>query len=120
MLFRLLSVLLLAVVSVASAATDAAIEEQLRTRLGRSKIAADHFQYKVRGGVVTWTGKTDVIQHKGAATRMAKSSGAARVDNQIQISDSAKQRASANLEKGRRREQVSRSEAPMKRSEVKR
>jgi hypothetical protein len=40
-----------------------------------------------------------VIQHKGAATRMARTAGAAQVVNNIQISASAKAKAAANLKK---------------------
>jgi hypothetical protein len=51
-----------------------------------------------------------VVQHKGTATRMAKTAGAVAVVNHIQISDAAKQKAAANLAKGRRRAQVTRGE----------
>jgi hypothetical protein len=60
--------------------------------------------------VATIDGKTDVLQHKGAATRMAKSAGALSVRNRVQLSDAARQRASANLAEGRRRAQISRGE----------
>ena len=87
-------------------------------RLNRGKIAADHFQAKVHGGVATLTGHTDVIQHKGVATRLAKTAGARRVDNQIQISDAARKKAADNLAKHRQSGANQRSETPMKRSEV--
>jgi osmotically-inducible protein OsmY len=90
--------------------TDAQLETEIRARLARSKIGADKFQVHVQGGVATFDGKTDVLQHKGAATRMAKSAGAVAVRNRIQLSDRARQRASANLEQGRRRAQISRGE----------
>ena len=90
--------------------TDAQLEAEIRARLAHSKIGADKFEVHVQGGVATFDGKTDVLQHKGAATRMAKSAGAAAVRNRIQLSDAAKQRASANLEQGRRRAQISRGE----------
>ena len=90
--------------------TDAQLETEIRARLARSKIGADKFQVHVQGGVATFDGKTDVLQHKGAATRMAKSAGAVAVRNRIQLSDAARQRASANLEQGRRRAQISRGE----------
>ena len=90
--------------------TDTAINASIKERLARSKIGKNGFKYKVSGGIVTWEGKTDVIQHKGAATRMAKSAGARAVVNNIQISDAAKAKAKANLESGRRRAQVTRSE----------
>lgn len=70
--------------------SDAEIEQKIRTKLAKSKIGRDGFVPKVHGGVVTWEGHTGVPQHKGAATRMAKSAGAVRVVNNIQISDGAK------------------------------
>ena len=77
--------------------TDATIEQAIRAKLNRSKIGADRFTVKVQGGVAYWEGKTNVIQHKGAATRMAKSAGAAAVVNNIQVSDAARQKAAHNL-----------------------
>ena len=94
----------------APVATDAAISASIRERLAKSKIGKNGFKYKVSGGIVTWEGKTDVIQHKGSATRMAKSAGARAVVNNIQVSDAAKAKAKSNLETGRRRAQVSRSD----------
>ena len=91
--------------------TDTQIEAALKAKLAKSKIGADKFQFRVQGGVATIEGRTDVIQHKGAATRMAKTAGAIAVVNHIQISDAAKQRAEANLAKGRRRAQVKRGDA---------
>ena len=91
--------------------SDAQLEAAIRARLAQSKIGADKFQVHVQGGVATLDGKTDVVQHKGTATRLAKAAGAVTVRNRIQVSDAAKQRAAANLEEGRRRAQVSRGEA---------
>jgi hypothetical protein len=88
--------------------SDSAIEQDIRARFARSKIAADKFQVKVQGGVATIEGKTDIIQHKGSATRMARTGGAIQVVNKIQISENARQRASANLEKGRKKAEVKR------------
>jgi osmotically-inducible protein OsmY len=79
---------------------DAAIEQMIRTKLAKSKIGADKFTVKVQGGVAYWSGKTDVIQHKGAATRMAKAAGAVAVVNNIQISEAARQKAARNLTGG--------------------
>jgi len=70
--------------------SDSEIEQKIRTKLAKSKIGKDGFVPKVHNGVVTWEGRTSVPQHKGAATRMAKSAGAVRVVNNIQISDGAK------------------------------
>lgn len=91
-----------------SAQGDAAIENLIKTKLARSKIGADHFRIRVQGGIAYWDGTTNVIQHKGAATRMAKTAGAKAVVNHIQISDAARAKAAANLENGRRRAQIRR------------
>ena len=88
--------------------SDAAIEQNIRARFAKSKVAPEKFTVKVQGGVATIEGKTDVIQHKGSATRMAKTGGAIQVVNKIQISESARQRAASNLEKGRKRAEVKR------------
>jgi osmotically-inducible protein OsmY len=93
-----------------SAAQDREIEAEIRARLAKSVIGKDGFTVRVQGGVAYWSGSTSVVQHKGAATRMAKSAGAKKVVNNIAISDAAKQKAGENLEKGRRRVQVKRGE----------
>lgn len=80
--------------------SDAAIQQSIHTRLARSKIAVEKFQFKVQGGVVTIEGKTNVIQRKGAATRMARAAGATQVVNNIVISEEARQKAASNLGKG--------------------
>jgi hypothetical protein len=85
---------------------DAAIEQNIRARFAKSKIAPEKFQVRVQSGVATIEGKTDVIQHKGAATRMAKTGGATKVINKVQISENARQKAAANLEKGRKKAEV--------------
>lgn len=90
--------------------SDAQIEAAIRQRFQQSKIKTNNFQVSVRNGTATITGKTDVIQHKATATRIAKRAGARAVDNQVVVSDAARQRAAASLEKGRRRAQVKRSE----------
>ena len=86
----------------APAKTDAAIEQDIKDRLAKSKLAADKFTVSVRGGVATFEGKTDVVQHKGTATRMANSAGAKSVVNNIQVSDAGKAKASASLKKGKK------------------
>jgi len=93
-----------------SSQEDKAIESAIRVKLAKSKIGQDGFTVRVQGGVAYWEGATGVVQHKGAATRMAKSSGARRVVNNIKISDEAKEKAAGNLEQGRRRAQVKRSD----------
>ena len=91
--------------------SDAEIEATIRAKFSRSKINSEKFQVHVQGGVATIEGKTNVIQHKGTATRLAKTGGAVAVNNHIQISDAAKQKAADNLDQGRRRAQVKRSDA---------
>ncbi len=70
--------------------SDGEIEQKIKTKLAKSKIGRDGFVPRVKGGVVTWTGRTGVPQHKGAATRMAKTSGAVRVVNNIEVTNGAK------------------------------
>ncbi len=90
---------------------DKEIEAVLRAKLAKSKIGKDGFTVRVQGGVAFWEGATGVVQHKGAATRMARTAGAKKVVNNIKVSEAAKETASANLDQGRRRVQVKRSEA---------
>jgi hypothetical protein len=73
-------------------------------------IGADEFRVHVQGGVATIIGKTDVIQHKGVTTHLARSAGAVAVNN-VRPSDAAKQKAAANLAT-RRRAQIKRGDAP--------
>jgi hypothetical protein len=94
-----------------TAQQDKEMEAVIRAKLDKSKIGKDGFMVRVQGGVAYWEGSTGVVQHKGAATRMARTAGARRVVNNIKISDAAKATASANLEQGRRRAQVKRGEA---------
>lgn len=82
-----------------AALSDSQIDANIRTKLAKSKIGKDGFKYRVQHGVVTWEGNTSVIQHKGSATRMAKTAGAMQVVNNIQISAAAKAKAAANLKK---------------------
>ena len=92
-------------------ASDVKLEAVIRAKFAKSKINADKFQVHVQGGVATIDGRTDVTQHKGVATRLAKTGGALAVNNHIQVSDAAKEKAAANLEKGRRRVQIKRGDA---------
>jgi hypothetical protein len=91
--------------------TDAGLENAIRQRFARSKCAEDKFTVRVQGGVATIEGKTSVVQRKAAATRMAKAAGARQVINKVEVSEAARQQASATLATGRRRAQVKRSEA---------
>lgn len=90
--------------------TDVEIAATIKQKLAKSKIGKNGFTFKVSGGIVTWEGKTEVVQHKGSATRMANAAGARAVVNNIKISDAAKAKAAANLASGRRRAQVTRGE----------
>ncbi len=82
-----------------TAPTDSQIDATIRTKLAKSKIGKDGFRFKVARGVVTWEGSTNVVQHKGSATRMAKAAGATQVINNIQVSASGKAKAAAGLKK---------------------
>ena len=84
--------------------SDAQLERDIKARLARSpKISLDKFTVKVQGGIATLEGKTNVIQHKGAATRMAKTAGAKAVVNNIQISDAARKAAADKLSEYRKK-----------------
>jgi hypothetical protein len=91
-----------------SAQQDKAIEATIRAKLAKSKIGKDGITVRVQGGVAYWEGSTSVVQHKGSATRMARTAGALRVVNNIKVSDDAKAKAAGNLDEGRRRAQVKR------------
>jgi hypothetical protein len=65
--------------------SDSLLESTIQTKLAKSKIGKDGFRFKVSHGIVTWEGSTHVGQHKGAATRMARTSGALQVINNIQV-----------------------------------
>jgi osmotically-inducible protein OsmY len=69
----------------AATPTDAQIEATIRTKLAKSKIGKDGFKFHVQRGVVTWEGTTNVMQHKGSATRMARAAGAVQVVNNIHV-----------------------------------
>jgi hypothetical protein len=100
-----------AVASGASAQQDKEIEAAIRAKLAKSKIGKEGFTVRVQGGVAHWEGTTAVVQHKGSATRMAKTAGARAVVNNIKVTDDARKKAADNLEQGRRRAQVKRSDA---------
>ena len=86
--------------------SDAELEHVIKAKLAKSKVGKDGFTVHVKGGVVTWEGSTNVMQHKGAATRMARTAGAVGVVNNIKISEEARQRAAGNLSGAPRRAQV--------------
>jgi len=69
--------------------SDAEIEATIKAKLAKSKIGKDGLQVHVKDGVATWSGTTAVMQHKGAATRMAKTAGAIHVVNNIKVTGEA-------------------------------
>ena len=77
--------------------SDLEIEAAIKVKLAKSKIGKDGFQVHVKNGIATWQGTTQVMQHKGAATRMAKTAGALQVVNNIKIGEEARQKAVGNL-----------------------
>jgi hypothetical protein len=77
--------------------SDAEIEATIRAKLAKSKIGKDGFQVHVKDRVATWTGSTTVMQHKGAATRMAKAAGAIHVLNNIKVAEGAGIAVKGNL-----------------------
>ena len=77
--------------------SDAEIEATIKAKLSKSKIGRENFQVHVKDRVATWTGTTSVMQHKGAATRMAKAAGAIQVTNNIKVSSDAAAKAKGNL-----------------------
>lgn len=79
--------------------SDVQLQQIIASKLAKSKIGKDGFKFKVQHGVVTWEGSTSIVQHKGSATRMARSAGAAQVVNNIQISAAGKAKATASLKK---------------------
>lgn len=81
--------------------SDARIEQAIRIKLAKSKLNTDHFTVSVTNGVATVDGSTNVMQHKGAMTRIAKAAGASNVRNNIRVSDAAKAKAAATLAKHR-------------------
>lgn len=89
-------------------APDATIERDIRAKFAKSKINADHFTVSVKDGIATIDGKTNVIQHKGVATRLARTGGAVAVANHIQISEEAKAKAAARLAKYRQQGAIAR------------
>jgi osmotically-inducible protein OsmY len=77
--------------------SDAEIEATIKAKLAKSKIGKENFQVHVKDRVATWTGSTSVMQHKGAATRMAKAAGAIQVTNNIKVSSEAAAKAKGAL-----------------------
>jgi osmotically-inducible protein OsmY len=76
--------------STSTAASDQDIRQKIEAKLAKSRLAADHFSVSVSHGVATIEGVTDVPQHKGIMTRMAKAAGATGVRNNVRVSDAGK------------------------------
>lgn len=96
---------------------DADLEKAINAKFAASKISTDKFKAHVQGGVATLEGYTEIVQHKGTATRLAKTAGALAVVNNIEISQAARDKAQANLDSGRRRAQIKRSETTAPRTQ---
>jgi hypothetical protein len=90
--------------------SDAKLEAAIREKFQKSKIARNGFEVKVHSGRAVITGRTSVVQHKGTATRLAKTAGARAVDNRVQVDAAARAKAGANLQRARRTGKVKRSE----------
>ena len=88
------------------AQSDTQIEATIRAKFAKSKISTDRFTVKVQNGVATIEGRTDVIQHKGVATRLAKNGGAIAVHNRIEISEASRKRAADRLHQGMRHAEI--------------
>lgn len=65
--------------------SDMALERAITQRFAKSAIASNGFTVSVSGGVATLRGIAQVAQHKGVATRLARSAGARQVRNQIEL-----------------------------------
>jgi osmotically-inducible protein OsmY len=87
-----------------SAAADEALQAKIQEKFAKAKAGGGKFQVKVRNGTAYLSGRADVAQHKGAATRMAKAAGAKRVVNNITLSEAGKQKARRDAEQSRPRE----------------
>jgi osmotically-inducible protein OsmY len=80
---------------------DAELQRRIQWKFSKSKISRDNLQVRVENGVAIISGTTNVIQRKGTATRLAKRAGAKEVRNEVQISEAARQKAAANLQKAK-------------------
>jgi hypothetical protein len=86
--------------------SDEEMEATIKAKLAKSKIGKDGIQCRVKNGIATWTGFTAIMQHKGAATRMAKAAGAIQVVNNIKVSEESKAKTAGNITGQPRRAQV--------------
>ncbi len=77
--------------------SDAQIDAAIHAKLAKSKMAGEGWTVHVHNRTATWEGKTNIIQHKGAATRMAHTAGATQVINNIKIGEEARKKAAAKF-----------------------
>ena len=78
--------------------TDSQLQHDVSEELNwEPSVHAARIGVEVKDGVVTFSGKTNVVQHKGTATRMARAAGAVAVNNLIEVSDAARAKAAARL-----------------------
>jgi hypothetical protein len=84
-MLRLLLCLVVSISLWGASVEDLRIASRLKSKMARSKLKTDGLQYRVEDGMVEWSGTVKIPQRKGAATRMAKSSGAKRVVNLIVV-----------------------------------
>jgi hypothetical protein len=73
-----------ATVLYASAANQDLVKK-IQTKFAQSKLRDDRLIVKLEGDTVVLEGWTRVPQHKGAATRVARSAGATKVVNRIEV-----------------------------------
>jgi len=83
--------------------SDQALQQVIQDKFAKSKAGGGKFTVKVQGGVAYLSGRADVVQHKGAATRMAKTAGARRVVNNIVVTEAAKQKAARSMDRSKPR-----------------
>ncbi len=72
---------------------EKALADAIRRRFEASKISSNNFTVRVIRKKAIIEGSTDIIQHKGVATRLARLAGAESVDNRIEISKRARDKA---------------------------
>jgi len=88
----------------APAMSDLALQQTIQDKFAKSKAGGGKFAVKVQGGVAYLSGRAEVVQHKGAATRMAKTAGARRVVNNIALTEAARQRAAKSMDRAKPRQ----------------
>ncbi|MDX2178687.1 MAG: BON domain-containing protein [Bryobacteraceae bacterium] len=79
------------------------MQQTIQDKFLKSKAGGGKFTVRVQSGVAYLSGRADVVQHKGAATRMAKTAGAKRVVNNIVVTEAAKQKAARSMDRSKPR-----------------